>query len=143
MKTTVSILVTMVLVMQSLVGFTQEKRQQDQKTSSVNDVEVYYFHFTRRCMTCNTVESETIKSLESLYPVEVKEGKIKFISINLDDDSSKPIAEKCKISGQGLVVMSGDKRKDLTSQGFMYAVRQPERLKKEIKSAVDPMLAKK
>ena len=91
-------------------------------------------------MTCNLVESEAIKHLESLYPELVKSGKITFASINLEEASSKAIAEKCKATGQSLLVISGDKRADLTQTGFMYARSQPERYKNEIKSAVDSMI---
>ena len=118
----------------------QNKTKQQPEKALSEKVEVYYFHFTRRCMTCNAVESEAIKHLESLYPELVKSGKITFASINLEEASSKAIAEKCKATGQSLLVISGDKRADLTQTGFMYARSQPERFKNEIKSAVDSMI---
>jgi hypothetical protein len=118
---------------------------QNQKSSVAVDskIEVYYFHFTRRCMTCNTVESETKNALQMLYPNQLKSGDLTFTSINLDDDGSKAVAQKCKAGGQGLLVMEGDKRIDLTSQGFMYAVNNPDKLKQEIQKAIDPLMASK
>ncbi|HML86494.1 MAG TPA: nitrophenyl compound nitroreductase subunit ArsF family protein, partial [Bacteroidales bacterium] len=56
-------------------------------------VEVYYFHYTRRCATCQAVESEAKKDLDALYPALVKAGTIVFKSINLDEDGSTAIAE--------------------------------------------------
>jgi hypothetical protein len=38
------------------------------------------------------------------------------------------------------LVISGEKRVDLTQAGFMYARSQPEKYKTEIKSAVDSMI---
>ena len=35
-------------------------------TSSVAKVEVYYFHFTRRCVTCQAVETESQKAIAAL-----------------------------------------------------------------------------
>lgn len=118
-----------------------QKKQPEKAGNTVSDkVEVYYFHFTRRCLTCNAVEAETKKALETLYPEKVKSGKITFASVNLEDDGSKAVAEKCKASGQSLLVISGNKRTDLTNSGFMYARSQPEKLKAEIKSTIDPLI---
>lgn len=116
-----------------------KKKQQPEKVLS-EKIEVYYFHYSRRCVTCNTVESEAKKHLETLYPELVKDGKITFASINLEEANSKAIAEKCKATGQSLLVISGDKRADLTQSAFMYARSQPDRFKNEIKSAIDPMI---
>ncbi len=116
---------------------------QDQKTvsaSAINKVEVLYFHYTRRCVTCNTVESETKKSLESLYPEQMKSGAISFRSINLDDDSSKVDADRAQAAGQSLLIMSGSSRTDLTNKAFMYAVNSPEKLKSTIQKTLDPLL---
>ena len=62
--------------------------------SKPSKVEVYYFHYTRRCVTCQAVETETQKSILALYPLQAKKGLITFKSINLDDKSSEAIAAK-------------------------------------------------
>jgi len=118
----------------------QGAKKQGVKAVASAKVEVYYFHFTRRCMTCNAVEAESKKAIEALYPALVKSGKISFTGLNLDDESSKSLAKKCGAEGQSLLVMNGNKRIDLTSQGFMYARSNPEKLKAELKNAIDPMI---
>jgi hypothetical protein len=120
----------------------QTKKTVEAKVSEADKVEVYYFHFTRRCMTCNAVEKESKVALETLYPKQMEAGTITFVEINLDEDGSKAIAEKVKASGQALLVIKGDQRIDLTSQGFMNA-RNPEKLQQEIKKAIDPLIASK
>lgn len=120
----------------------QTKKTVEAKVSEADKVEVYYFHFTRRCMTCNAVEKESKVALETLYPKQMEAGTITFVEVNLDEDGSKAIAEKVKASGQALLVIKGDQRIDLTSQGFMNA-RNPEKLQQEIKKAIDPLLASK
>lgn len=107
---------------------------------AINKVEVYYFHFTRRCVTCKAVETETQKSIQQLYSELYKKGIIIFKSINLDESSSSALAEKCKAEGQALVVISGNKRVNLTDKAFMYAKSQPEKLKAELKKVIDPLL---
>ena len=103
-------------------------------------IEVYYFHFTRRCMTCQNVENVAKKAVESLYPEKVKSGSISFQSVNLDEKAGEAIGAKYKIEGQTLIIICGNKHVDLTEKGFMYANDKPEKLTAEIKKAVDEML---
>jgi len=110
------------------------------KTTVAKKVEVYYFHFTRRCETCKAVEAESKKAIEALYPAQVKSGQVSFTSINLDDKSSKATAAKCKAEGQSLLIISGNKRIDITDKGFMYALSNPDKLKAAIKTEVENRL---
>jgi hypothetical protein len=129
-----------VLILGGISCNAQGAKKQETKTVASSNVEVYYFHFTRRCMTCNAVESETKKSLEAMYSKLVKSGKVSFKSINLDDAANKSIAEKCGAEGQSLLVIGGGKRIDLTTQGFMNAINNPEKLKAELKKSIDPLI---
>ena len=130
--------------MLAVAGFLADAKsaKRDAKAKVGPKVEVYYFHFTRRCPTCMAVESESKKAVEALYPEQVKSGMVTFASINLDDKSSKAAARKCKASGQSLLVVSGSKRADLTSKGFMYAKSNPEKLKEALGKAIGEVLAK-
>jgi hypothetical protein len=112
-----------------------QTNKKDVKTVASTKVEVYYFHFTSRCVTCKTVEAEAKADIESLYG-----GKVTFQAINLDDESSKAIAEKLQIAGQTLLIVKGDTKINLTNEGFMYARNNPEKLKSIIKEKVDPLL---
>lgn len=103
-------------------------------------VDVFYFHFTRRCTTCNNVEKVSKEAVEKQFAPQVKSGEISFKSVNLDEKEGEAIGSKYKIEGQTLIIISGDKRVDLTDKGFMYANDSPEKLKAEIKKAVDSML---
>ena len=85
-------------------------------------------------------EIETLKAIAALYPAQFKAGKIIFKSLNLDNATSKPFADKCKAEGQSLLIISGNKRIDLTDQAFMYANSKPEKLKAEIKNVIDKMM---
>lgn len=107
---------------------------------AASKVEVYYFHYTRRCTTCQAVETESQKSIKELYAKQFKDGQVKFIGVNLDEKGSEVLAKKCKAEGQALLVISKDKRIDITDKGFMYAVSKPEKLKEALKNAIDPLL---
>ncbi len=113
----------------------------DEPTMKPGDkVEVFYFHLTRRCVTCQAVENESRNAIEALYPEQVKKGNVSFTSVNIELEGSKAVAERCKVTGQTLLVLSGDVRVDLTDKGFMYATTSPEKLKAEIKKTIDPLL---
>lgn len=139
------------LLMLLIVGFqltacgNTSSKSKDSNTQTIDPdakVEVYYFHFTRRCATCNAVEDETLKALKDLYPEMFEKGEIIFKSINLELDKNKELAEKLNISAQALLVVIGDVIKDITNTGFMYARTKPEKIKEAIREAIDPFLKK-
>ncbi len=103
--------------------------------SSTNKVEAFYFHNTSRCVTCKTVESEAKADLESLYGTQVT-----FKTLNLEDATTKPIADKLQVSGQTLLLVKGDQKINITNEGFMYARTNPAKFKKIIKEKVDKLL---
>ena len=102
-------------------------------------VEVYYFHNERRCTTCMAVEDESVKALNELYPEKMKSGEMTFLSVNLEDDANKALADKFKISGQTLLIVKGGKQENLTNTAFMYATTKPEKLKKAIGEAIEKL----
>jgi hypothetical protein len=112
----------------------QNGKKENQSTVS-NKVEVYYFHFNARCETCRTVESEAKADIESLYG-----GKVTFKAVNLDDKSSKVLAEKLQVSGQSLLIVKGSEKINITNEGFLYARTNPEKFKSVIKEKVDSVL---
>lgn len=103
-------------------------------------IEVYYFHYTRRCATCQAVEDESEAALGKLYPEEVDSGKITFTSVNLEEESNETLAEKLQVAGQSLLVVRGDKQFNLTNDAFKYARSNPEKLQSSIKEVIDPIL---
>jgi len=137
------IILVSVLFLFVVTFFTGTTIAADRKTqaaiSKPAKVEVYYFHFTRRCATCQAVETESKKAVATLYPTQAKKGLITFKSVNLDDKGTETIAKKCKAEGQALLVIRAGKRIDLTDKGFMYALNSPEKLKAELKKAIDPL----
>lgn len=103
------------------------------------NVKVYYFHFTRRCATCQAVEDNARNAVEYLYPDEVKNGQYSFTSLNLDDDSTAVLADKLGVGGQCLLIVCGEKKLDITGTAWL-AARDPEKMRAEIKSGIDKLL---
>ena len=117
----------------------QGSKKEVTQTLNSSKVSVYYFHFTRRCATCLAVEENARKAVEALFPNEVKTGDYSFSALNLDEASSKEIANKLGVGGQTLLVVHGDKKINITSAGFLNA-HDLDKMKEEIKSAVDKVL---
>jgi hypothetical protein len=100
-------------------------------------IEVYYFHNTRRCATCQAVESVTKNTLEESYAKQMETGEITFQSLDIEDDKNEPVARELHVSGQSLLFIKGDKKKDLTNDAFLYARNSPEKLEAKIIKTVD------
>jgi hypothetical protein len=118
----------------------QAAQQQPVAVVSGNDIEVYYFHMTTRCVTCRAVEAETRKNIEMLYPEQFNTGKITFTALNIDEESGKFMGDQLGISGQTLLIVKGDKKFNITSEGFMYAEGKPEKYQSIIKQKIDSLL---
>jgi hypothetical protein len=136
MKQITMLSVALIMMLGSLSCNAQTNKKADAKSTVAAKVEVYYFHFTRRCNTCESVESNAKRAVEILYADKVKTGEITFKGLNLDDASSKTIAEKLGVGGQTLLVVCGDKKIDITDKGFMNA-HDLERMKEIIKKVID------
>jgi len=95
------LIVGMLVLMVSLSSANAEKplKKNAEAVSKVEKVEVYYFHFSRRCVTCQAVEAESKKDLAVLYPALFKSGKVTFKSVNLDESDSKSIAKNATQKG--------------------------------------------
>lgn len=129
------ILLGFTLMLMSGLLCNAQTAKKEVKNAPSSKVEAYYFHMSVRCVTCKAVEAEAKKNLEALYG-----GKVSFRSFNLEDATSKAIVEKLQISGQTLLIVKGDKKINLTNEGFMYARNNPEKFKSIIKEKVDGLL---
>ena len=112
------------------------------KTENVlsEDVQIYYFHNTKRCATCKAVENETKLALEMFYEDKIKDGSIEFTSLDLEEDEGKKMAEALHVSGQTLLLIKGEAQVNLTNEGFMNARTNPTKFHDIIKNQIDKLL---
>lgn len=104
-------------------------------TPQSNEVIAYYFHATKRCVTCKAVEKVARETIDENY-----KGKVTFVSINREEEKDNPLVKKYKISGQTLLLVKGDEMVDLTSSAFMNARTKPAKFEERLKSEIDKML---
>lgn len=105
------------------------------KSTEEASATAYYFHATRRCVTCQAVEKVSKEYIESNYA-----EKVTFVSLNREEDQNKELVEKYKIAGQTLLIVFDDEVVDLTADAFMNARSNPEKLEELIKTTIDDRL---
>ena len=119
---------------------TQTAENQTAESVASNDVQVYYFHNTKRCATCNAVEDETKVALEIFYKDQMTAGTMEFTSLNLEDEKGKEMAKSLHVSGQTLLITKGDTHVNLTNEGFMNARTNPTKFHEILKAQIDKLL---
>jgi hypothetical protein len=119
---------------------TQTNENQTSESVASNDVQVYYFHNTKRCATCNAVENETRVALEMFYKDQMTTGTMEFTSLNLEEDQGKEMAQSMRVSGQTLLITKGDTHVNLTNEGFMNARTNPTKFHEILKAQIDKLL---
>jgi len=112
-----------------------EKKAINSELAVAESVEVFYFHNVRRCATCMAVEAESKDIVEELY-----RDKVAFSAYNLEEKDGKEMAGELGVSGQTLLIVSGETRINITNEGFMNARTNPEKLKQIMKEKIDPLL---
>jgi len=112
-----------------------ENKKQETVVSQSENVEVIYFHFTRRCATCNTIEDIARETVS-----EMNGSEVVFEGYNLDEEKGSDKAKDLGVSGQALLIVQGDKKINLTNQAFMNARSKPDELKSIIKEKIVSML---
>ncbi len=133
------------LALITLTGISCNSQTTQKPTALVTksgNVEVYYFHTSIRCVTCKTVEAEARKNVEMLYADKVKSGNISFTSLNLEEATGRSMGEKLGVNSQTLLIVNGDQKINITNEGFLYAVSQPQKFTEVMKSKIDPLLIK-
>ena len=93
---------------------------------------VYYFHNTRRCPTCLAIEKESKKVLEDSFAEAFENGEIVFEAYNAEESENKELVKKMNVTGSALIIVKNGEKYDLTSKGFMYALKQPEKFRKAL-----------
>ena len=136
MKTLKIAFIALIVVLVNATGFAQSSTSNLKKaTKNSSEVNVYYFHFNARCVTCRAVESQTQADVKELFG-----NKVSFNAYNLDDETGKVKGEELGVSGQTLLIVKGDRKINLTNEGFMYARTNPAKFKQILIDNIKPLL---
>jgi hypothetical protein len=118
----------------------QTSENQTDEIVQSDDIQVYYFHNTKRCATCNAVEDETLMALELFYKENIEAGTIEFTSLNLEEEEGETMAQALQVSGQTLLIVKGETRVNLTNDGFMNARTNPTKFHEILRTQIDLLL---
>jgi len=129
-----------ILILALVACNTQSKETTQSEVVLSEDVQIYYFHNTKRCATCNAVEDETRVALEMFYKENVEDGAVDFLSLNLEEDDGAKMARTLHVSGQTLLIVKGEIQVNLTNEGFMNARTNPEKFHEILKTQIDKLL---
>ncbi len=135
MKTIKMISLLFIVASVSISCSGQTGNNKNPSVKKADDVQVYYFHNARRCATCKAVEAESKKAVVELYG-----SKVPFVAYNLEEDEGEQKAKELGVSGQTLLIVSGDTKINITNEGFMHARNNPDKLKQIIKDKIDPLM---
>lgn len=118
----------------------QTSENQSDEIAQSDDIQVYYFHNTKRCATCNAVEDETLMALELFYKESIEAGSIEFTSLNLEEEEGETMAQALQVSGQTLLLVKGETQVNLTNDGFMNARTNPTKFHEILRTQIDNLL---
>ena len=144
MKNTIKFLSVFAIIIMLTACNTQSKKDTTASLNeSISKIEVFDFHSTHRCMTCNAIEKNTKFTLNTYFSKELKADKVTFQVINVDEKENEKIAEKFEASGTSLilnVIKNGKETQiNLTDFAFMNGNDQ-DVFSKELKSKIDTEL---
>ena len=77
----------------------------EKKKAPEQQVIAYYFHGTRRCVTCQTIESYTEESLRSEFSDELESGKLVWQPVNVDTPGNEHFVQDYELSTRSVVLV--------------------------------------
>lgn len=135
MKTKINLkLLGLVLALFVSLGLSAQQNTSTQENETTK-VDVYYFHLTTRCATCRAIESEAKQDVQELFGNDVT-----FATYNLDEPAGEAKGKELGVNSQSLIAVKGDKKVNLTNEGFLYARTNPEKFKQVIEEKIKPLL---
>lgn len=96
-----------------------EKKEQSNQTKQVKSekadlVKVIYFYGDYRCPTCRTIEEFSGDAVNEGFENELKSGKLKWETINIDKDENKHFIDDYSLNTMSLVIIKMKDGKELT-----------------------------
>ena len=137
--------IKLVTILSFILFFTscgnQEKKERQAIDETISRIEVYNFHSTHRCMTCNAIEANTKYTLSTYFSDEMARNILTNQVINVDENEE--IAEVFEAAGTALILNVINKGKetqiDLTDFAFMEGNNQ-ESFSSELKDKIEAEL---
>ena len=83
-------------------------------TQAITDkIVAYYFHSTRRCVTCKKIEAYSREAIESKFDKELESGLLEFKPINFDEEENEHFIKDYALYTKSLVICDYKKGKQI------------------------------
>ena len=69
-----------------------------------NKVIAYYFHGNARCITCHKMEEYAKEAIEQNFPKELKEGRLVFKTVNVEEKENEHFINKYQLYTKSLII---------------------------------------
>lgn len=84
----------------------QEKTESEQMTQKIqNKIIAYYFHRTKRCPTCITIEEYSGEAVKNGFAEDIKTGRLEWKSVNIEDGGNEHFEDDYQLYTQSLVLV--------------------------------------
>jgi hypothetical protein len=80
----------------------------ESQSDAQDGIIVYYFHGTRRCNTCRTIEAYAKEAVEGKYSEQLEAGRLRWDVVNTDDSENEHFLEDFGLVSSSLVVVELD-----------------------------------
>ncbi len=110
MKRVITIILLLFVVVSIGMIIKKESNRSDvaKDDAMENKTIVYYFHGTKRCVTCNKIEALTQKAVEETFPDEIKRGKMEIRGVNVENPENEHFVQDFQLSMKTVVVAKYD-----------------------------------
>lgn len=98
-------------------------------------INVYYFHTSYRCHSCNMIEGFTKEAVTEEFSQELQKGIITFTSINVEADMNNRFIAKYKLVSKSIIVSKvlDNKEKEWKNlDQVWFLLREPDKFKKYV-----------
>lgn len=104
-----------------------------------NVLTVYYFHRTKRCISCNAIENLTRTALTSKYAKALSDGSMVFKSVAIDTPENQHFIKDFELSS-GTVVLQKNGQYEKLDQVWTL-VREPEKFTAYVEERTAKLIA--
>ncbi len=123
----------------------QEGRTSYQSANQSNHIEVIDFYGTHRCVTCRAIEASTHYTLDNYFSEQLKNGKVVFKAVNVDEEKNYKMAEAYEATGTALFlnIVRGGKETHIDLTEFAFAKgRDQKAFSTQLKAIIEGELNK-
>lgn len=108
-------------------------------------VEVIYFHGTQRCPTCQAIEAETKRLIESSFADAINSKKLILKIVDISKPENEAIADKYEVAWSSLFVNGWKNGQEsvnnLTDFAFSNARNNPDTFREGLSEKINELMA--